>query len=212
MSCTSENLSCDSSCTLGFLSSGTWSSVFSSSEVWHSLATCILPSQIPRQKVSMCHSVTFLSKRWLSWVDLLHVPPNCSLLLGCCPGGRWREDAVYILLSPASFSTSSFRFLTSVACSFVSVLYVQVHSNLKAVMYILNRLCPVAWIQLYWNTFSCNRSPRPGYNRRALRAQLHPFAGFTYYCSFLPWNFQHYPATYLFPYLVLAKLSTSVLL
>lgn len=156
MSCAPGNLSYDSSCTPGFLSSGAWSSAFSFSEVWHSLATCILPSQIPRQRVSLCHSVTLLSKRWLSWADLLHVSPNCSLLLGCCTGGRRGEDAVYVLLSPASFSTSSFRFLTSLTYSFVFVLYVQVHNNLNAVMHILNRLYPLVWIQLYWNTFSCN--------------------------------------------------------
>lgn len=115
------------------------------------------------------------------------------------------EGTVYILLSPASFSTPSFRFLTSLACSFVFLLYVQVHSNLQALMYILNRLSPLVWIHLYWNTFSCNRSPRPGYNRRALTAQLDTFAGFTYYCLFLPQYFQHYLAIYLFAYIVLAK-------
>lgn len=172
----------------------------------------ILPSQASRQRVSICHFVTFLSRRWLSWVYLLHVPPNSSLLLGRCTAGRWGEDAVYILLSSASFSTSSFRFIISPTCSFVLVLYVQVHSNLNAVMYILNRLCPLVCIQLYGNKFSWNRSPRPGYNRRALTAQLYPFAGFTYYCLFLPWNFQHYPVIYLFAYVVLAKLPTSALL
>lgn len=211
MSCAPGNLSYDSSCTLGFLSSGAWSSAFYFSEGWCSLATCILPFQIPRQRVSMRHSVMFLSKRWLSWVDLLHAVPKCSLLLGCCTAGRWGEDAVCILLSSASFSTS-FRFLIFPTCSFGFGLYVQIHSNLNAVMYIWNRLCPLVWIQLYWNRFCCNRSPRPGYNRRALTAQLYPFAGFTYYCLFLPWNFQHYPVTYLFAYLVLAKLSTPALL
>lgn len=41
MSCTSENLSCDSSCTLGFLSSGTWSSVFLRSDTPWPPASCL---------------------------------------------------------------------------------------------------------------------------------------------------------------------------
>lgn len=191
--------------------SGAWLSAFCFSEVWHPLATCILPSQIPRQRISPCHSVTFLSRRDFPGLICSMFPQTVHCYWGAvllASAGRTQCPFCYLL--PASPPLLS-DFLFPPTCSFVSVLYVQVHSNLNAVMYILNRLCPLVWIQFYWNRFSCDRSPRPGYNKRASTAQLYLFAGFTY-CLFLPFNFQHYPVIYLLAYLVLAKLSTSALM